>query len=342
MLVRSASTPVLGALHPSGCHSPAVSSPAVHFAESPASAAYHAPPISCHLGGPGSGSDHERSRSRGAGAGMRRTCSEDNLASLAGGRADDHDHHHLLLPPSGKGAPRARPVPLETIQSFRGPHASTDDEEEEDDDDEDAYEVERELRFGQFSFAGGAYSQEHPLFLARGLGIDRLGSGLLSADGGGGFGGSDGSGFGGGGGNLVTSGNGGDRSGIETHYKKMIEEDPCNGLFLRNYAQFLYQVKGDYRRADEYYSRAILADPDDGELLSEYAKLVWEVHRDEDRASSYFERAAKASPQNSHVLAAHAAFLWDTDDEEGGADALSYAAFAQPAHSSLASATATT
>jgi hypothetical protein len=54
-----------------------------------------------------------------------------------------------------------------------------------------------------------------------------------------GFGGSDG----GGGSNLVASGNGGDRSGIEMHYKKMIEEDPCNGLFLRNYAQFLYQVK---------------------------------------------------------------------------------------------------
>ena len=26
------------------------------------------------------------------------------------------------------------------------------------------------------------------------------------------------------------------------HYKKTIEEDPCNGIFLRNYAQFLYQV----------------------------------------------------------------------------------------------------
>ncbi|KAG0552858.1 hypothetical protein BDA96_01G544100 [Sorghum bicolor] len=338
MLVRSASTPVLGALLPSGSHSPAVSSPAVHFPESPAAAAYHPPPISCHLAGPGSGSDHERTR--GLGTGMRRTCSEDNLASLAGVRADDHQHHHL--PPSGKGAPRARPVPLETIQSFRGRQASSTDDEEED-EEEDAYEVERELRFGQFSFAGGdgngsTYSQEHPLFLARGLGIDRLGSGLLSADGGGGFGGSDG----GGGGNLVASGNGGDRSGIEMHYKKMIEEDPCNGLFLRNYAQFLYQVKGDYRRAEEYYSRAILADPDDGELLSEYAKLVWDVHRDEERASSYFERAAKASPQNSHVLAAHAAFLWDTDDdEEGGGDVLScYTGFAQPAHSSpLASAT---
>ena len=298
MLVRSASTPVLGALLPPGSQSPAVTSPAVHFAESPA-AAYHPPAISCHLAGPGS--DHERSR--GLGAGMRRTSSEGNLASLAG-RADDHHH---LLPPSGKCAPRARPVPLETIQSFTDRRASTDDEEE---DGDDGFEADREMSFGHFSFAGGStYSQEHPLFLARGLGIDRLGSGLLGADGGGGgFGGS----------NLVTSGNGGDRSGIEMHYKKMIEEDPCNGIFLRNYAQFLYrvssslicstanlgtlsdlaekqsnkqshlfrhhfQVKGDYRRAEEYYSRAILADPDDGELLSEYINFslsfVCSVHK---------------------------------------------------------------
>ena len=41
---------------------------------------------------------------------------------------------------------------------------------------------------------------------------------------------------------MVALGNGGDCSGIEMHYKKMIEEDPCNGLFLRNYAQFLYQA----------------------------------------------------------------------------------------------------
>ncbi|PUZ42916.1 hypothetical protein GQ55_9G620100 [Panicum hallii var. hallii] len=330
MLVRSASTPVLGALLPPGCHSPAVTSPAVHFAESPA-AAYHPPAISCHLAG--SGSDHERSR--GPGPGMRRTSSEGNLDSLAG-RADDPH----LLPPSGKCVPRARHVPLETIQSFTDRRASTDDEDEEEDGDDD-FEADREMSFGQFSFlagGGSTYSQEHPLFLARGLGIDRLGSGLLGADGGGGgFGGSDG-----GGSNLVTSGNGGDRSGIEMHYKKMIEENPCNGLFLRNYAQFLYQVKGDYWRAEEYYSRAILADPDDGELLSEYAKLVWDVHRDEERASSYFDRAAKASPENSHVLAAHAAFLWDTEDadepEDSGSGALGYAGFA-PAHSSLASAT---
>ncbi|GJN09133.1 hypothetical protein PR202_ga27112 [Eleusine coracana subsp. coracana] len=325
MLVRSASTPILGALHPSGCHSPAVSvsSPAVHFPESPASA-YHPPAISCHLSG-GSASDHERLR--GSGGGMRRTSSEGNLASLAGRAASD-DHH--LLPP------RARPTPLlETIQSFTNWETPTDDEEE----DEEAYAEDRELGFGQFSFVGSSSAtdyEERPLFLARGLGIDRLGSGLLGGDGSG-IGGGDG-----GGSHLVTSGgNGGDRSGIEMHYKKMIEEDPCNGLFLRNYAQFLYQVKGDYMKAEEYYSRAILADPNDGELLSEYAKLVWDVHRDEERASGYFEQAARASPQNSHVLAAHAAFLWDTDDADGpeecSTDAL-YAGFA-PARSSLASAT---
>ena len=55
-----------------------------------------------------------------------------------------------------------------------------------------------------------------------------LGSGLLGADSGGGFGGS----------NLVTSGNGGDRSGIEMHYKKMKGEQQSHLL----YRQFGYSV----------------------------------------------------------------------------------------------------
>ncbi|KAG8073405.1 hypothetical protein GUJ93_ZPchr0006g44378 [Zizania palustris] len=328
MLGRSASTPVLGALLPSGSHSPAVSSPAVHFyAELSPTVSYHPPVISCCLT-PGGSEVHERSL-----GGMRRACSDGNLAAL-GARGDDHQKQHKQqLPPSGKCAPRSKPTVLETIRSFTASGAPAD----EDDDDESA---EQELSFGNFRVSiGSTFAQEHPLFLARGLGIDRLGSGLLSADGGG----CDGGG-GAGGSYLVTSGNGGDRSDIEMHYKKMIEDDPCNGLFLRNYAQFLYQMKGDSRRAEEYYSRAILADPNDGELLSEYAKLVWDVHGDEERASSYFERAAKASPQNSHVHAAHAAFLWDADDgdepeESSSEEVLSYTGFAAAAHSSLASAT---
>lgn len=32
-------------------------------------------------------------------------------------------------------------------------------------------------------------------------------------------------------------------SKVEQHYKKLMEENPCNPLFLRNYAQFLFQVR---------------------------------------------------------------------------------------------------
>nr|CAD1836074.1 unnamed protein product [Ananas comosus var. bracteatus] len=107
---------------------------------------------------------------------------------------------------------------------------------------------------------------------------------------------------------------------METHHKRMVDEDPSNALFLSNYAKFLYQVKCDNKRAEEYYSRAILADPSDGDILSQYAKLVWEIHRDEERACTYFERAVQASPQNCHVLAAYAAFLWETDNSDGTED----------------------
>jgi hypothetical protein len=80
-----------------------------------------------------------------------------------------------------------------------------------------------------------------PLFLARGLGIDQVGSGMLSA--GGDFGGGGGNGKGRGRGCSVTTDNGGNRSDLELYYKKMVEQHPTDPLFLRNYAQFLYQVR---------------------------------------------------------------------------------------------------
>ncbi|CAL5392256.1 unnamed protein product [Camellia sinensis] len=108
---------------------------------------------------------------------------------------------------------------------------------------------------------------------------------------------------------------------MEDYYKRMVEENPSNPLFLRNYAQFLYQSKRDLQGAEQYYSRAVLADPADGEIISQYAKLVWELHHDQDKAMSYFERAVQATPEHSHVLAAYANFLWQTeeDEEEDGA-----------------------
>ncbi|KDP33323.1 hypothetical protein JCGZ_12872 [Jatropha curcas] len=103
---------------------------------------------------------------------------------------------------------------------------------------------------------------------------------------------------------------------VDEYYKRMLEENPYSSLLLSNYAQFLYQSKGDLSGAEEYYSRALLIEPGDGEIMSRYAKLVWELHRDHDKASSYFERAVQAKPEDSHVLAAYASFLWETEENE--------------------------
>lgn len=138
-----------------------------------------------------------------------------------------------------------------------------------------------------------------PLFLARGLGIDRIGPGFFNT------------------GNFRSgSGNREESSEIENYYKRMVDENPSNPLILSNYAQFLYQKKRDSERAEEYYSRAILADPDDSEVVSQYAKLVWELYKDKERATSYFDRAVQTTPSNSHVLATYASFLWEANDDD--------------------------
>ncbi|GAB4843665.1 hypothetical protein Ancab_013629 [Ancistrocladus abbreviatus] len=119
-------------------------------------------------------------------------------------------------------------------------------------------------------------------------------------------------------GNLTTGGPS-ESANAEDYYERMVEADPSNPLFLRNYAHFLYQCKGDLRGAEEYYSRAILADPQDGEILSKYANLVWELYQDKSKASNYFEQAVQVAPTDSNVLAAYARFLWaigDDDEEE--------------------------
>uniref|UniRef100_A0A0D9W723 TmcB/TmcC TPR repeats domain-containing protein n=1 Tax=Leersia perrieri TaxID=77586 RepID=A0A0D9W723_9ORYZ len=164
---------------------------------------------------------------------------------------------------------------------------------------------------------------ELPLFLARGLGIDRIASGLFTAGGGGDAGRMMSL-------SAVVEEEEEQRekvAAVDAQYKRMVDEQPGNALFLRNYAQFLHEVKGDARRAEEYYSRAMLADPSDGEIMSQYAKLVWEVHRDQDRSLTYFNKSVQAAPQDSNVLAAYASFLWEQDDDDEEPDVV---ATAQP------------
>lgn len=157
---------------------------------------------------------------------------------------------------------------LQTIPSFSVRNSRDEEEEEEDEEEEEEEEgkfggvngLERSITIGENSTSiGGDFSfsnekgfglvgieesggsvfgdgiEAPPLFLARGLGIE-VGGPSSALIGGGGGGGHDFS--------LVDlDGGGGDGSDLESYYKKMVEENPSNALFLRNYAQFLYKVR---------------------------------------------------------------------------------------------------
>ncbi|OIT36152.1 PREDICTED: uncharacterized protein LOC109242409 [Nicotiana attenuata] len=260
--------------------------------------------------------------------GIRRAQSEGNLEVLAKASTEEVDEFSLSkLPKTLVRKPHK--AFLETIPSFnihnsREFHSDDDSYDEEDEDDDFGY-ISKQYSLGtigvkeEMSYVSQNSKLEfvegrEEMYLARGIGIADIGC----FDDGGPYGGW-GNGGGGGGYRPVAFDRegGGDSQGlrIEEYYKRMLEENPGNSLFLRNYANFLYQTKKDLKGAEEYYSRAILADPSDGEILSQYAKLIWELHRDEDRATSYFERAVQAASSDSHIHAAYANFLWEIEDE---------------------------
>ncbi|KAE9591010.1 hypothetical protein Lal_00023272 [Lupinus albus] len=337
ILVRSSSTPVLGSLLSSFNDT---SSNNIHHSEASHFALFHLPPtcvlqqnqhhkLSVHQSlstfscssspiSPSNG-DFERQNK-----GFRRAQSEGNLEELAFNSFNNKEDKSSYLHTPTRFSARHKYLALE--EEDEEMESDIEDEEEEIraiegrvvgtgsgmvlSEEDRVKDVIRGLSFNE---VGGK-----EMYLARGLGIDVYGDGIGGHRGGGG-----GGGRGGGGGDynsISSGGNDGNMQGVEEYYKKMVEENPGNPLFLRNYAQFLYQNKEDPEGAEEYYSRAILADPKDGEVLSQYGKLVWELHHDQERASSYFERAVQASPEDSHVHAAYASFLWDTEESEDSCD----------------------
>ncbi|XP_052184395.1 uncharacterized protein LOC127796345 [Diospyros lotus] len=287
---------------------------------------------------------------------FRRAQSEGNFQGLMGnGVACNHDEFSFSNPVK-RFSRRPNSSMLETIPSFslhgarRGLHEDEYTNEEEEEEEEEEVEQRQNVEDNGGSFESSGKGEENSIsmavessdwnlerqnmnlndeieflnryrslgleqnqdyspemYLARGPGVDRVNIGF------GGWGGHDG-----GGGGCSFGRDAGDNNvpGVEEHYKRLMEQNPGNALFLRNYAQFLYQTKQDLAKAEEYYSRAVLADPGDGEVLSLYARLVWELHHDQDRASSYFERAVHAAPQDSHVCAAYASFLWETEEDD--------------------------
>ncbi|XP_071721579.1 uncharacterized protein [Rutidosis leptorrhynchoides] len=327
MMLRSSSTPLLGSLLPSissdnrnnNLHEttlhPYKSSP-IHkfsFHQTPSPASQHFTTLSCNSSpmSPSFGTN-----------GLRRAQSEGNLDSLI---SSEHEDGFSFFNEHKKHSSRFHSTLLETIPSFSFQNSrfkSEDDESSDDEEDEGVDEfggfnmenkvmiLNKQMGYGNLTVKDDVGGSGAQMYLAKGIGVD-VGFGCGDA------------GAGGSGRNLSRlgrgeGGNDGDNHDTEDHYKKMVNENPGNSLFLSNYAKFLYQSKQDLKGAEEYYSRAILADPNDGEILSQYAKLLWELHHDEDRATSYFERAVQVASEDSHVHATYASFLWEIEEDEDG------------------------
>ncbi|KAK3439384.1 hypothetical protein EUGRSUZ_C04231 [Eucalyptus grandis] len=139
---------------------------------------------------------------------------------------------------------------------------------------------------------------------------------LVGGDVGGGGGGGGKICDGGGSGGYGSDGGDGREGTTDSYYKRMIEADPGNPLVLGNYARFLKEVRGDFKKAEEYCARAILANPKDGNVLSMYADLIWQSSKDSERAENYFDQAVKAAPDDCYVMASYAHFLWDTEEDD--------------------------
>ncbi|KAF5459425.1 hypothetical protein F2P56_023372 [Juglans regia] len=348
MLLRSSSTPVLGSLLSSFPESPnnlnhcetniTIKHPPTAIPQSHhklslrqngslslSSFSRNSSPISPSI------PDLDRSR------GFQRAQSEGNLEGLAFASYNSNDQE------PNKVLDRPKCCVLQTISSIRGGREDVEgggEEERDTEDDGEREELSQRNERGEeraMSMEAQTLSLENRRrnmvwteeatdvmngIWSLGFGGEKelLGQGMFLAGGLGVGGGGDGVGGGGESNSAGPDGDGGDNREVEEYYKRMVEENPGNPLFLRNYAQFLYEWRRDLQGAEQYYARAILADPKDGEVLSQYAKLVWECNHDQDRASTYFERAVQASPQDSHVHAAYASFLWETEEDEDESD----------------------
>lgn len=267
MLLRSSSTPVLGSLlsettpnstpnHHEYNAKPTTNTKLISFHHSTtgfsARVSCNSPPISPSIG-----------------KCFRRAQSEGNLKELAYAphSANNEDQFYDSYQPNDKYLTgRQRCLKLQTIPSFNNSRGYYEEDEEEEESDTEDYEdraelyvneelLDGDLRGGSdtvvalkdkvkrmnltkvrdkeeiwnmgFAEANNMLVNQQ-MYLAKGFGIGGSGGGS------------------GGGGDFYSAGSGGDdgdyKNGVEEYYKRMVEENPGNALFLRNYAQFLYQV----------------------------------------------------------------------------------------------------
>ena len=108
----------------------------------------------------------------------------------------------------------------------------------------------------------------------------------------------------------------------ELFLRRALDGDPENAINIGNYANFLWNVRDDYDRAEKLYQQALAVDPSNGNVLGNYAYFRWKIRGDHDEAEALYKRARGADPENSYLLDAHARFLWEVRCDHDSAEAL--------------------
>ena len=116
---------------------------------------------------------------------------------------------------------------------------------------------------------------------------------------------------------------------VEDHYKKMIEENPNNALVLRNYAQFLYEVR--YICTAFFTSTLMIVQrKEDCELVltcfdiflvKEFSFqncsvklscfITLQTKRDVQGAEEFYSRAMLTDPKDGEIIAQYAKVVWE-------------------------------
>ena len=69
------------------------------------------------------------------------------------------------------------------------------------------------------------------------------------------------------------------RSMANKYYRKATEIEPCNHRLVREYAEFVWDELGDFKKAEEVYEQALQECPVDVDLVGGFAGFLWETEK---------------------------------------------------------------
>jgi Tfp pilus assembly protein PilF len=95
----------------------------------------------------------------------------------------------------------------------------------------------------------------------------------------------------------------------EKYYKKALELEPNHADYNGNYANFLTLIQKEYDKAEKYYIKALEIKPNDADYNGNYANFLTLIRKDYENAEKYYEKALEIEPNHANNNGNYAQFL---------------------------------